>query len=187
MTSLRADEVDQAERGFLLEVISNIVHLAYVSCCEEAILKVFHCEGCAIQHPSQKEHQCLMEEEEAWNLYYDEAIQIVESKQVWNLIENVCDMLEIKIHSSWYSYVPELYKLPWTTAYLMFLQIDNFSERTSRLKQILEVLSNGPLRISHRKKTLVNAYSIHCPYEFKHKDKERMDIDQKCSSLCISN
>ena len=185
MASLRVDEVDQTEHGFLLEVIKQIIHLSYVSCCEEAIYKVFHCEGCAIQHPSQKEHQCcMMNEEQAWNLHYDEAIQIVDSNRVWHLIENVGDMLEIKIHSSWYTYIPELFKLPWTTAYLIVLQIDNFSERTSALKQILEVLSNGPLKINRRKKPLTQASSIPCPYEFKHKDNEPMDIDvEKCKTM----
>ena len=185
MASRIVDEVDQTERGYLLELISHILHLSYVSCCEEAIFKTIHCEGCATQHPSQKEHQCLMEEEEAWNLYYDEAIQMVDSNRVWALSENVCDMLEIKIHSSWYSYIPELYKLPWTTAYLIFLQVDNFSERTSPLKQILEVLSNGPLKINRRKKPLVNVSTITCPYEFTRKDEERMDIDEICNKLCI--
>ena len=186
MTSLRVDEVDQTERAFLVEVIKQILHLSYASCCQEAIIKSIYCEGCIMQHPSQKEHQCLIDEEEAWNLYYDEAIQIVDSKRVWHLIENVANMLEIKIHSSWFSYIPELFKLPWTTAYLFFLQIDNFSERTSPLKQVLEALSNGPLKINRRKKPLTKTSTIDCPYEFTRKDNERMDVhlSDKFSKLC---
>lgn len=187
-SSLRVDEVEVTERGFLLEMISQILQLSYVSCCDKAIWNAINadCEGCAIQHPSQKEHKCIMmDEEEAWNYYYEEAIQVVDSNRVWTLVENVCDMLDIRIHRSWYSYVPELYKLPWTTAYLSFLQIDNFSDRSGHLKQILQVLGNGPLRINLRKKPLTQASSIACPYEFTRKYEHRMDTD-KMSKLSIS-
>ena len=41
--------------------------------------KLNRCNGCAIQHPSQREHSCLtMDNEEAWMYYRDGVVEKIE-------------------------------------------------------------------------------------------------------------
>jgi hypothetical protein len=180
--TLKVDEVEMAERSFLLELISTILQLSYTSLCKEAVWKLVNstCEGCELNLPSQKDHQCaIIHEEEAFNLFYDEAIQTVDSNRIWDLAQSVCQMLEFNIHPSWFIYISELYKLPWTTIYLSLLQFECCSDRFGPpLRQIIQVLTQGPLRINRKRKTISKACKISCPDEFRRKEEERMDIDR---------
>ena len=91
-TIKNVDEVDMAERAFLVELITTILKLSYTSCCEEFVWKTVNssCEGCQLKLPSQSDHLCvMMEEEQAWNLFYDDAMQLVETNRVWELATSV--------------------------------------------------------------------------------------------------
>ena len=180
MNRIQIDEVEMAERAFLLELISTVLQLSYASLCEYQIWELINseCEGCKLQLPAQRDHICMMtENEEAFNLYYDDAMQLVDSNRVWELASELCEQyLDFKIHPSWQIYTPEFYKLPWTTVYLTILQFELCSDRTSSPRdQILEVLIKGPLRINRKKRTILKASKISCPEEFRRKDEERMD------------
>lgn len=53
-----------------------MLQLTYAAICDKLIqeAKVNQCNGCAIYHPSQKEHSCLMmDNEEGWVYDHDEA------------------------------------------------------------------------------------------------------------------
>ena len=185
--NVQVDEVEMEEQAFLLELVSNILKLSYTLCCEEKLFKILgsSCEGCKMNFPSQKDHLCLMyEEEEVWNLYYDEAIQTVDWNQVWDLASRVCQVLDFHLHPSWQEYITEFYKLPWTTIYLTLLQLNICSrsgpereEITTREGEIMQVLTKGPMNINHRRKPMLKASKVSCPEEFRRKNIERMDCD----------
>ena len=41
--------------------------------------KLNHCHGCAIQHPSQNQHSCLMmDNDDAWMYYHDEVVEQID-------------------------------------------------------------------------------------------------------------
>ena len=129
---------------------------------------------------SQKDHTCCLfsiDEEYAWNLYYDDVIESVGENDVWEVAKKVAHMIDITIDPSWYYYISELKKFPWTTIYLSILQFGCCADRTMHdsLAQILQVLANGSLQITRRKKTITKASKISCPEEFRRKDEERTD------------
>jgi len=138
-------------------------------------------EGCKLNWPSQRDHLCMTfwnREEDAWLYYYDEAIQVVDSINVWNLAQELAYMLEINIHPSWRNYINELYKLPRTTVYLHFYQIDCFANHSdTRVNQILTVLQIR-LMIEIRRKTLRKASLIVYPIEkLKIEKEQNMEVN----------
>jgi len=157
------DEVETTERAFLSELISSILNLSYASLCNDAIWNSIECEGCQKNWSSQKDHWCMIlcnEHEEAWYYYYDEALKVVSSHNVWNVAREVAEMLEINIHPSWRNFINELYKLPRTTTYLMNYQIESFAnESDTRVNQILTVLEIS-LKINTKRKTLTKASTL---------------------------
>jgi hypothetical protein len=181
MESIQIDEVEISESGFLLHLLSSILQLSYACLCNEALWNSVECEGCEFNWPSQKDHLCLIladEPDDVWFYYFDEAIQRVQSSRVWRLAKEVAFMLEIEIHPSWMSYIPELFKLPRTTVYLTYYQIERLADINDKwVNQIMEVLCKGNLKITSRKKTLTKASSIVCPVESLKTGEENMNID----------
>ena len=73
---LTVDEAEKIQRKQVAAIIGHVFQLAYAAFCEDLVHqeKVNQCNGCAIQHPSQIEHSCLMmDSEDAWFYYHDEA------------------------------------------------------------------------------------------------------------------
>jgi len=135
-----------------------------------------------LNRPSQRDHLCASfwsREGDAWLYYYDEAIQVVDPNNVWNLTQEVAYVLEITMHPSWHNYIKELYKLPRTTVYLHFYQIDCFADHShTRVIRILEVLNKGNLKIETRQKTLRKASSIVYPIEkLKIEKEQNMEVN----------
>ena len=65
----------------LIEVIyTHAVFTEIERLCEE------NCCGCKIDHPSQRQHDCLMlTEEEKWELYHKKAVALLnENRSVWD-------------------------------------------------------------------------------------------------------
>ena len=174
MASIRVDEVDMFERDQLYFLISNIFHLVYADECVEPIYaeRKKQCYGCEVNHPSQRQHDCLMlTEEESWNLFYDPAKDVVNMEEVWKQVLGVCYMTNIALHSSWKTYLTELYKLPWTMMYLMRCQLLHFDNQLSTIEKIRIFLSD---KLDQVKTPHV---PIHCPLEFLRKEVQPMDID----------
>ena len=161
------DEVEITECAFLLELLSSILNLSYACLCDEAIWKSIECEGCEFNWPSQRDHLCMAfwnREEDAWLYYYDEAVQVVDAKNVWNVAQEVAAMLEFNIHPSWRNYINELYKLLRATVYLNFYQIDSFANHSDTIaNRILTVLEIN-LKLNTMYKTLTRASTIVFPY-----------------------
>ena len=176
------DEVQKLERSYLLELISTILQLSYASYCEQLLWKFVYsnCDGRICNRFRPKDHTCCLfsiDEEYAWNIYYDDVIESVVKNDVWEVAKKVAHMIDITIDPSWYYYISELKKFPWTTIYLSILQFGCCADRTMHdsLTQILQVLANGPLNITRREKTIAKTSKISCPEEFRRKDEERMD------------
>jgi len=173
------DEVETTERAFLLELISRILQLSYATYCNEIIWGSLECEGCEKNWPSQKDHWCMIladDEEEAWYYYYDDATEKLGQNLVWNRAQEVAQMLEIQIHPSWKSYIPELYKLARTTVYLYFYQIRMYADPSSSYtNSIIQVLASSDVNITGRRKTLTKTSSVAYPEKFNCRGQERME------------
>ena len=91
--------------------------------------KANRCHGCTIQHPSQRQHSCLMfDTEDAWFYYHDEAREQIDVAVVMKTVESVCSALGLKLGQTWESFRTELPKLPWTSLCLTSLELENYGE-----------------------------------------------------------
>ena len=66
------DELDKVQRQRIATFISHEFQLTYAALIDKLIQqeKLNRCHGCAIQHPSQNQHSCLMmDNDDAW-MYY---------------------------------------------------------------------------------------------------------------------
>ena len=59
---LTIDEVEQIQRRKIASIIGHVFQLTYAAMFDTLIQeeKLNRCHGCAIQHPSQSQHSCLI-------------------------------------------------------------------------------------------------------------------------------
>ena len=59
---LTVDEVEKVQRQRVASLIGHVFQLTYAATVDKLIQeeKLNRCHGCAIQHPSQNQHSCLM-------------------------------------------------------------------------------------------------------------------------------
>jgi len=92
-----------------------VFQLTYAVYCDKLVQdeKVNRCHGCTIQHPSQRQHSCLMMDiEDAWFYYHDVAREQIDLAMVMQTVESVCSTMGLKLGQTWESYLMELSKLP---------------------------------------------------------------------------
>ena len=85
---LKIDEVEKIQRQRIASFIGHVIQLTYAAMVDKLIQqeKLNHCHGCAIQHPRQNQHSCLMmENDDAWMYYHDEVVEILTWILCWNL------------------------------------------------------------------------------------------------------
>ena len=124
--TLTVDEVEQIQRKKVATIIGHVFQLTYAAFFDKLVQeeKVNRCHGCTIQHPSQRQHSCLMfDTEDAWFYYHDEAREQIDLAVVMKTVESVCNALGLKLGQTWESYLTELPKLPWTSLYLTSLEL----------------------------------------------------------------
>ena len=112
------------KRGAVL--VGHVFQLAFADVCDELIQqeKCEHCRGCAINHPSRRQHSCLMiDNEEAWFRYFDQVVDKVDLSRIRSIAENVCGALGFKLSDKWETYLSDLPKHPITTIYLTSLEL----------------------------------------------------------------
>ena len=113
---LTIDEVEQIQRKKTATIIGHVFQLTYAAFYDKLVQeeKVNRCQGCTIQHPSQRQHSCLMlDTEDAWFYYHhDVAREQIDLSAVMKTVENVCSTLGLKLGQTWESYLTELPKLP---------------------------------------------------------------------------
>ena len=89
-TLLTLDEIKQI----------RVFRLTYAAFCDRFIEeeKVKQCHGCAIQHPSQRQHSCLMmDNEDAWFYYHDVTREQTDLAVVMKTVESVCSTLGLRL------------------------------------------------------------------------------------------
>ena len=97
---LTVDEVEQIQRKKVATIIGHVFQLTYAAYCDKLVQeeKANRCHGCAIQHSSQRQHSCLMLDiEDAWFYYHDEAREQIDLAMVMQTVESVCSTLGLKL------------------------------------------------------------------------------------------
>ena len=145
---LTVDEVEQIQNKKVATIIGHVFQLTYAAFSDKLVQeeKVNRCHGCTIQHPSQRQHSCLMLDiEDAWFYYHDVAREQIGLAVVMKTVESVCSTLGLKLGQTWESYLTELPKLPWTSLYLTSLELENYDEDMK--ERVLYALYYGPCGI----------------------------------------
>ena len=126
---LAVEEVEQVQRQRIAGLIGHIFQLTYANMVDELIQeeKPNRCHDCAIQHPSQRQHSCLiMDKEDSWLYYRADVVEKIDLNAVLNNVEGACNALGFKLGQSWEMYVSELPKMPGTSVFLTSLEVDGF-------------------------------------------------------------
>ena len=184
---LTVDEVEQIQRKKVSTIIGHVFQLTYSAFFEE---KVNQCQGCAIQHPSQRQHSCLMLDiEDAWFYYHDVAREQIDLAAVMKTVESVCSTLGLKLDQTWERYLTELPKLPWTSLYLTSLEFEHYDKDMK--ERVLYALYYGPCGIKtdnfcsveiHKDENAeevmnVDPTEVQCPENVVRKEEKQMDLD----------
>ena len=62
--------------------------------------KINRCNGCAIHHPSQRQHSCLMmDSEDGWFYFRDDVVENIDLNLVLKTTESVCSGLVLNWES----------------------------------------------------------------------------------------
>ena len=112
---LKIDKVEKVQRQRITSFIGHVIQLAYAAMVDKLIQqeKLNHCHGCAIQHPSQNQHSCLMmDNDDAWMYYHDEVVEKIDLNSMLKATESICSAFDFKIGKSREEYVTELPKIP---------------------------------------------------------------------------
>ena len=194
---LTVDEVEKVQRQRITTLVSHVFQLTYATIFDALIQqeKVNRCNGCAIHHPSQREHSCLMmDSEDGWFYYHDDLRDKIDLNEVHKTAESVCSALGFKLGKSWEAYVAELPKLPWTSVYLTSLELDSVGEiiQPRQLQErILYALYYGPCGVKckdfnemeasedHNAEGVgnVDRTEVQCPENIIRKEEKLMDLD----------
>ena len=187
---LTVDEVEQIQRKKVATIIEHVFQLTYAAFYDKLVQeeKVNRCHGCTIQHPSQRQHSCLiLNTEDAWLYYHDEAREQIDLAVVMKTVESVCSTLELKLGQSWESYLTVLPKLPWTSLYLTSLELEHHVEDMK--ERVLYALYYGPcglkckdfneVREDDNAEEIMNVdpAEVQCPENIIRKEEKLMDLD----------
>ena len=134
------DEVEKVQRQRIASCIGDVFQLTYAALIGKLIQqeKLNRCHGCAIQHPSQNQHSCLMmDNDDAWKYYQDEVVEQIDLNSMLNATESICSALGFKLDKSWEAYCQIL---SWTSIYLASLELDVVQQGDDLQSRILYAL-----------------------------------------------
>ena len=99
---LTVDEVEQIDRKKVATIIGHVFQLTYAAYCDKLVQeeKANRCQGCAIQHPSQRQHPCPRANRSSY-------VEADSGKRF--------STLGLKLGQTCESYLTELPKLPWAS------------------------------------------------------------------------
>ena len=164
------------QRQSIASLIGHTFQLTYANMVDELIQeeKLNRCHGCAIQHPSQRQHSCaMMDKEDSWLYYREDVVEKIDLNAVLNNAESVCKALGFKLGQSWKMYVSELPKMPWTSIFLASLEVDGFDGDIK--SRVLRAIHDGPNDLKSKDFSDQQA-EIECPEQVV-RDEEPMEID----------
>ena len=133
--------MEQVHRQRVVSLIGHVFQLTYATILDTLIQeeKVNRCNGCAIQHPSQRQHSCLMmDSEDVWFYFRDDAVGKMNLNDVLKVAGSVCNSLGFKLGKSWEAYVNDLAKMPWTSLYLTSWNLKDSSRLLKRSNYKIE-------------------------------------------------
>ena len=134
------DEVEKVQRQRIASCIGDVFQLTYAALIGKLIQqeKLNRCHGCAIQHPSQNQHSCLMmDNDDAWKYYHDEVVEQIDLNSMLNATESICSAVGFKLPKSWEAYCQIL---SWTSIYLASLELDVVQQGDDLQSRILYAL-----------------------------------------------
>ena len=169
---LTIDEVEQVQRQRIASLIGHIFQLTYANMVDELIQeeKLNRCHGCVIQHPSQRQHSCLMmDKEDSWLYCREDVVEKIDLNAVLNNVESVCKALGFKLGQSWKMYVICL-----TSIFLASLEVDGFDGDIK--SRVLRAIHDGPNGLKSKDFSDQKA-EIECPEQVVRKDEEPVEID----------
>ena len=97
------DEVDKVQRQRIATFIGHVFQLTCVAWIDKLIQteKLNRCHGCAIQHPSQNQHSCLMMDNDGARMYFhDEVVEQIDLNLGLKATGSVCSALGFKLGKS---------------------------------------------------------------------------------------
>ena len=195
---LTIDEVEQIQCKKVATIIGHVFQLTYAAFFDKFVQeeKVNRCHDCAIDHSSQRQHSCLMlDTEDAWFYYHDEALEQIDLAVVMKTVESVCSALGLKLGQTWESYLTELPKLPWISLYLTSLELENYDEDIK--ERVLYALYYGPcglktndfssaeIREDDNTEEVMNVdpTELQCPDDVVRKEEKLMDLNNVINEI----
>ena len=137
---LTIDEVEKVQQQRIASFISYVFQLTYADMVDKLIQ-----QEKLTQQLSQNQHSCLMmDNDDAWMYYHDEAAEQIDLNSVLNATESICSALGFKLGKSWEAYANELLKMPWTSIYLASLELDVFQLADNLQSRILYAVYYSP-------------------------------------------
>ena len=180
------DEVERIQRQKIANLIGHVFQLTYAAMLDGLIHeeKLKRCNGCEIDHPSQRQHSCaMMDSEDAWMYYRDDAVEKMDLNVVLKTAESVCSAIGLKLGTSWEAYVTELPKFPWTSIYLTSLELEGSigvfqpNQLQDRILYAIYYGSNGLKCQDFSGMEMTRQDEVQCPETIVRKDEEPMNID----------
>ena len=137
---LTIDEVEKVQQQRIASFISYVFQLTYADMVDKLIQ-----QEKLTQQLSQNQHSCfMMDNDDAWMYYHDEAAEQIDLNSVLNATESICSALGFKLGKSWEAYANELLKMPWTSIYLASLELDVFQLADNLQSRILYAVYYSP-------------------------------------------
>ena len=158
-------------------------------------LREDRCNGCLINHPSQRPHSCLIiSQGEAWNEFQDEAQQNIDPQEI---ISMTSEIIGCPLTSSWLKYVEALKKIAWWDHFATFRNMYRSTSKEERLimEKVWQVIENRKNSFAPKQAQSVKGELLVCPFVDKKSAQpmqidtssgtpqpEAMDIDQQLST-----
>jgi len=89
---LTIDEVEPVQRKRLVSLVGHVFHLTYAAMLDKLIFdeKVNRCNGCTIQHLSQRQHsRLMMDKDDAWMYQHNDVSEKVNLGVVVKIADSV--------------------------------------------------------------------------------------------------
>ena len=99
------DEVEQVVHSKLKNFLTSL----YVEICQRKIFKVFTCEGCEMNWPSQRDHECCLKSEQViFGCFYDDIKNEVSLETIRDICEQSAKVAGILMLSELTDFIDQL-------------------------------------------------------------------------------
>jgi len=143
---LIVDEVEALDRDEACHQFSVMLNLIFAGLLKDQIKHemVKNCQG--FVQPSKHPKMDL----ETLDRYYDDAVQEMDYQEVWETACDVSHFMNIKLHDSWKSYLPELPKLARTTIHLALIELEKWPRSSPLTCVVSSILYHGHMNLYYQ-------------------------------------